>query len=170
MVGAEAKALGRGGVSTAARAAGLSRPTVHKAVAELASSSEATLAPGRSRRPGGGRKRAVDRDPEFVAAIESLVDPDSRGDPESPLRWTTKSTRRLAGALADLGHHVSHVRVAEVLHSLKYSLQGNATIQVLWSPVHDIEARRIDLDALDALRDLSQEQRGSHTSTRHLHR
>ena len=126
VVAAEAKALGRGGVTAAARAAGLSRPTVHKAVAELASPSEVLLGPGRSRRPGGGRKRAVDRDPELMTALESLVDPDSRGDPESPLRWTTKSTRHLADVLGDLGHHVSHVRVAEVLHRLKYCLHANA--------------------------------------------
>lgn len=145
VVAAEAKALGRGGVTTAARAAGLSRPTVHKALSELASPSETLLVPARSRRPGGGRKRAVDRDPELVVALESLIDPDSRGDPESPLRWTTKSTRRLADALGELGHHVSHVRVAEVLHSLKYSLQGNAkTIEGAQHPDRDAQFRYIN--------------------------
>lgn len=125
VAGAEARALGRGGVSIVARAAAMSRPTVHKALAELEGSPEA-MTPQRSRRAGGGRKKAVVRDPGLVEALESLVDPDSRGDPESPLRWTTKSVRNLADALGEAGHPVSHVRVAEILHSLKYSLQGNA--------------------------------------------
>lgn len=139
---AEAKALGRGGVTVAARAARLSRPTVHKAVAELAfpPAAEVLVDQGRSRRPGGGRKRAVDKDPELLVVLESLVDPDSRGDPESPLRWTTKSTRHLADALCDLGHHVSHVRVAELLHLLKYSLQANAkTIEGKQHPDRDAQ-------------------------------
>ena len=125
VVGAEAKALGRGGVTAAARAAGISRPTVAKALSELAGPPEA-MAPERSRRPGGGRKRAGDLDVGLVDALEALVDPDSRGGLESPLRWTTKSTRQLADALCAAGHPVSHVRVAEILHSLNYSLQGNA--------------------------------------------
>ncbi len=145
VVGAEAKALGRGGVTVAARAAGLSRPTVYKAIAELASPGEVTVAAGRSRRSGGGRKRVVDADPQLVVALESLVDPDSRGDPESPLRWTTKSTRRLADALGELGHRVSHVRVAEVLHALRYSLQGNAkTIEGAQHPDRDAQFRYIN--------------------------
>ena len=125
VVGAEAKALGRGGVTAVARAAGVSCPTVQKALVELAEPPE-TLTVQRSRRPGGGRKRAVALDPGLIEALEALVDPDSRGDPESPLRWTTKSTRQLADALTAAGHAVSHVRVAEILRSLKYSLQGNA--------------------------------------------
>ena len=125
VVGAEAKALGRGGVTAAARAAGMSRPTVHKAVGELAEPPQG-MTTQRSRRPGGGRKKAVDADPGLLGALDALVDPDSRGDPESPLRWTTKSMRKLAGALTEAGHPVSHVRVAEILHSLNYSLQVNA--------------------------------------------
>ncbi|MGH9043196.1 MAG: ISAzo13 family transposase [Acidimicrobiia bacterium] len=124
VVGAEAKALGRGGVTVAARAAGVSRPTVAKALGELAEP-PVEIAPMRSRRAGGGRKRAVARDPGLVEALEALVDPESRGDPESPLRWTCKSTRQLAGALCEAGHPVSHVRVADILHGLGYSLQGN---------------------------------------------
>lgn len=125
VVGAEAKALGRGGVSAAARAAGLSRPTVLKAVTELAEAPQ-PMAPQRSRRPGGGRKKAVALDPGLVDALKALVDPVTRGDPESPLLWTTKSMRNLADALTEAGHPVSHVRVAEILHSLEYSLQANA--------------------------------------------
>ena len=98
--GAEAKALGRGGVTAAARAAGISRPTVQRAMVELSEPPEG-IAPARSRRAGGGRKRAIDLDPGLIDALEALVDPDSRGDPESPLRWTTKSTRDLADTLTE---------------------------------------------------------------------
>jgi hypothetical protein len=144
VVGAEAKALGRGGVTVAARAAGISRPTVQKALAELVEPPEA-MVPQRSRRPGGGRKRAVVLDAGLVDALEALVDPDSRGDPESPLRWTTKSTRELADALSAGEHPVSHVRVAEILHSLKYSLQGNAkTKEGMQHPDRDAQFRYIN--------------------------
>ena len=137
--------MGWGGVSAVSRAAGLSRPTVKKAIAELSSPPETALAASRSRRPGGGRKRAVDLDPGLAAAVESLVDPDSRGDPESPLRWTTKSTRQLARALAGVGHPVSHVRVAEILHGLRYSLQANAkTIEGAQHPDRDAQFRYIN--------------------------
>jgi DDE family transposase len=122
--GAEAAALGFGGLSAVARASGLSVPTVRKGAAELAAGPQ--LAPQRSRRPGGGRKRAEVADPELAAALESLVDPATRGDPESPLRWTTKSTRRLARTLSEMGHRVSHVVVGELLRALGYSLQANA--------------------------------------------
>jgi DDE family transposase len=144
VVGAEAKALGRGGVTAAARAAGMSRPTVHKALAELAEPPHG-IEPQRSRRPGGGRKKAVDLDPGLVAALEALVDPDSRGDPESPLRWTTKSVRKLAATLSAAGHPVSHVRVAETLHSLNYSLQGNVkTKEGSQHPDRDTQFRYIN--------------------------
>jgi hypothetical protein len=126
VAGAEARALGRGGVTVAARAANLSRPTVRKAMTELAEPPLVPMSPQRSRRPGGGRKRAVALDPGLIKATEALVDPSARGDPESPLRWTSKSTRQLAQALTNSGHKVSHVRVAEILRSLNYSLQGNA--------------------------------------------
>ena len=145
VVGAEAKALGRGGVTAAARAAGISRPTVQKALAELAEPPAAMVAPQRSRRAGGGRKRAVDRDPGLVQALEALVNPETRGDPESPLRWTTKSTRQLANVLTEAGHPVSHVRVAEILHSLHYSLQGNAkTTEGAQHPDRDAQFRYIN--------------------------
>jgi hypothetical protein len=152
VVGAEAKSLGRGGVTMAARAAGVSRPTVQKALAELAQPPEA-MVPQRSRRAGGGRKRAVDLDPGLVGALEALVDPESRGDPESPLRWTTKSTRQLADALSAAGHPVSHVRVAEILHSLQYSLQGNAkTTEGTQHPDRDAQFRYINKTAKARLR------------------
>ncbi|SRR6266511_4377141 len=125
-VAAEAAALGRGGVSVAARASGLSRPTVYKGLAEL---DEPALDAGRARAAGGGRKRVVQTDPGLVAALEALIDPVSRGDPQSQLRWTTRSTRNLAEALNAAGHPVSRMRVGELLHQLRYSLQGNAKVR-----------------------------------------
>jgi hypothetical protein len=125
VVAAEARAVGRGGVSVAARASGLSRPTVYKGLAELGGE---VFGPDRVRAPGGGRKKVTDTDPRLLADLERLVDPATRGDPTSPLRWTTKSTRTLAEALAGTGHAVSHMRVDELLHELRYSLQANAKV------------------------------------------
>lgn len=122
---ADARAMGRGGVSAVCRASGLARSTVTRAMAEL---DEDPLERGRARREGGGRKRVVELDPKLPAALEALVDPSSRGDPESPLRWTVKSTRQLADALAAAGHRTSHTRVAELLHELGYSLQANVKV------------------------------------------
>jgi hypothetical protein len=122
---ADARAMGRGGVSAVCRASGLARSTVTRAMAEL---DDDPLEPGRARREGGGRKRVVELDPKLPAALEALVDPSSRGDPESPLRWTVKSTRQLADALATAGHPTSHTRVAELLHELGYSLQANVKV------------------------------------------
>jgi hypothetical protein len=152
VVGAEAKAMGRGGVTMAARAAGISRPTVQKALVELAESPEA-IAPARSRRPGGGRKRAVELDVGLIDALEALVEPDTRGDPESPLRWTTRSTRQLADALGAAGHPTSHVRVSEILHSLDYSLQANAkTTEGAQHPDRDAQFRYINKTSKARLR------------------
>ncbi len=124
LLGAEARELGWGGVSTVALAVGVSRSTVTSAVAELELPPE--LAEGRSRRAGGGRKSAVVNDPGLAAALDALVDPETRGDPESPLRWTCKSTRQLATALTADGHPVSDRTVAALLHQAGYSLQANA--------------------------------------------
>jgi len=118
---ADAERLGRGGVSTVARTSGLSRPTIHKALREL---HEKPLAPGRVRRVGGGRKRAQEVDPSIVEQLELLIDPATRGDPMSPLRWTSKSTRHLAMALSKAGCDVSHETVAQLLRARGYSLQG----------------------------------------------
>ena len=144
MAGAEAVALGRGGVTVVARVSGVSRPTVAKAVVELGEPAGLIVA-SRSRRTGGGRKRAVDLDRGLVSALERLVDPETRGDPESPLRWTTKSTRLLAGALCEGGHQVSHVRVAEILHGLGYRLQANSkTTEGAQHPDRDGQFRYIN--------------------------
>jgi len=126
LLGAEARSLGRGGVSVVARAARVSRPTVHKGLSELACGPPVAESSGRVRQPGAGRKRLREKDPELVGRLEALVDPDTRGDPMSPLRWTCKSVRQLADALSQQGHPVSHEVVRELLREAGYSLQANA--------------------------------------------
>ncbi len=120
---ADCAALGRGGISQVARASGLSRPTLYQGVHELEGREQSL---GRIRRPGGGRKSAEQKYPRLAGVLEKLVEPTTRGDPMLPLRWTTKSTRKLAEALAAKGIKVSHRVVAEVLSKLNYSLQANA--------------------------------------------
>src|ERR687890_575484 len=100
---AEALAWGRGGVAAVARATGLAAQTIRNGVKELRGTVPAA-ASGRIRRPGGGRKKTAERDPTVVADLERLVEPATRGDPESPLRWTSKSLRKLAAALRAAGH------------------------------------------------------------------
>ena len=119
----EARALGYGGIAVVARATGLSPATISRGLKEL--DSDAPLAGDRVRRPGGGRKRATTHHPTLLRDLEALVEPTAPGDPDSPLRWTCLSTRTLAVALEALGYSVSHTVVAELLHGLGYSLQGN---------------------------------------------
>lgn len=119
----EARALGYGGIALVERATGVSRATIQRGLEELATA--ARLPPDRTRRPGGGRKRATANDPTLLRDLDALVEPTAPGDPESPLRWSSKSVRTLAVALQALGHQVSHSVVAELLHDLGYSLQGN---------------------------------------------
>ena len=126
LLGVEARAMGRGGIARVAAAAGVSLPTVSRGLAEVSAGGTGRAGDGRVRKSGGGRKSLTETDPGLVKALEALVDPVTRGDPMSPLRWTTKSTRHLANALTAGGHPVSHVRVGELLHSLGYSLQSNA--------------------------------------------
>lgn len=121
--GSEAKPLGRGGIAVVSRATGLARNTIVRGLAEIRA--ENIPSPNRVRCPGAGRKRATVLEPGLVAALETLVDPVTRGDPESPLRWTSKSTRHLAGELKVRGYQVSHRLVADLLHDLQYSLQAN---------------------------------------------
>jgi hypothetical protein len=118
----EARALGYGGVSIVSRACGLSRKAITKGLGEIDAGS--TLAAGRIRRPGAGRPKTTVRDPELMRILEAIVEPDERGDPESPLRWTCKSTRKLAKELTDQDHPVSHETVAHLLNDMDYSLQG----------------------------------------------
>lgn len=122
----EAGQLGRGGVATVARATGLSRTTIYQGLEELAQRS----GPGffrqeRTRAPGGGRKRLAVKDPQVLERLERLVDPVTRGDPMSPLRWTLKSTRQLADVLTRQGHPIGRQKVSELLGELGYSLQAN---------------------------------------------
>jgi hypothetical protein len=123
MAASEAIAVGYGGVSLVSRASGLSRRTIANGIREI----DAGVAwpAGRVRRPGAGRKPITVSDPALVDTLEALIGDDTRGDPESPLRWTCRSTRTLARALTRRRHPVGHVKVAHLLHGLDYSLQSN---------------------------------------------
>jgi hypothetical protein len=122
----EAQALGHGGVAAVARATGLAESTIRLGRSDLlpTSKSAGVRTPGRIRQPGGGRKRLTREDQTLLAALDALVEPTARGDPMSPLRWTNKSTRKLAEELTGQGHPVSHVKVAQLLLELDYSLQA----------------------------------------------
>jgi transposase len=124
MVAAEALAIGRGGQLAVARATGVSRTMIQRGIREVRHP-ELQAPKGRVRRPGGGRKAMAVLDPTLRDDLERLVEPTSRGDPESPLRWTCKSVRKLAAELTAQGHQTSHRMVAELLHDLGYSLQAN---------------------------------------------
>lgn len=123
----EATTIGYGGISMVARATGLSRNTIAEGIAELSENTDGipVSSVSRIRRAGGGRKRLTERDPELLKDLESLVAPVTRGEPESPLRWTCKSTRKLAEALQNQGHAVKERTVAGLLKHLGYSLQSN---------------------------------------------
>jgi len=123
-LGAEALAAGRGGQAAVARVTGASAATIRRGLVELGQPA-LTLDRGRIRRAGGGRKRSVELDPTLRRDLEALIEPATRGDPESPLRWTTKSVRRLAAELGRQGHGVSYRIVAQLLHEMGYSLQAN---------------------------------------------
>ena len=142
LMGAEARVLGHGGIRLVAGAAGVREATVSLGVDELDSGAEPL---GRARRPGGGRKRAADLDPGLRPALVALVEPDERGDPVSPLRWTAKSTRDLAAELTRQGHKVSADTVGDLLREEGFSLQGNAkTIEGAQHPDRDAQFRYIN--------------------------
>ena len=145
MMGAQARALGHGGIRAVARAAGVREATVSLGAAELAGGAERL---GRARREGGGRKRLADTDPGLVPALLALVEPDERGDPGSPLRWTVKSVRVLAAELTRQGHAVSADTVDMLLHEQGFSLQGNAkTIEGSRHPDRDAQFGYINAQA-----------------------
>ena len=147
VMGAEARVLGHGGIKVVAAAADVSAVTVSRGVAELEGGGEPL---GRARRPGGGRKRVAGTDPGLKDALLALVDPESRGDPESPLRWTTKSTRHLAAALTAAGHPVSAPTVAALLKEESFSLQGNVkTLEGARHADRDAQFRYINAQARD---------------------
>jgi hypothetical protein len=126
VLGVEARELGRGGVKLVAAAAGVSPDTVARGLRELESGAAPT---GRVRRPGGGCKPLTATDPGLMQASEALVDPVTRGDPMSALRWTSKSTRTLANELTGQGHRVSSSTVGQLLHQAGYSLQANVKVR-----------------------------------------
>jgi hypothetical protein len=145
LIGAEARALGHGGIKAIARAAGVREGTVSLGVREL-DCGEGPL--GRVRRAGGGRKRVVDLNPALRAALLALVEPDIRGDPMSPLRWTTKSTRKLAGELTRQGHKVGADTVGDLLREEGFSLQSNAkTLEGKQHPDRDAQFRYLNEQA-----------------------
>jgi transposase len=123
---AEAVAYGRGGGMAVARATGVSRRAIRQGISELAA--PGSLPEGRVRRAGGGRKSAAEQYPGLREALEALVEPTTRGDPESALRWTCKSVRNLAEELRQQGYPISHQVVTELLHELEYSLQANRKV------------------------------------------
>ena len=143
MAASEAMNLGFGGVSAVHRASGLSRRAIAKGVLEL---QERTMPPaGRVRRPGAGRKPITVSDPLLLEALEAMIDSQTRGDPQSPLRWICKSTRTIAQQLGRKKHPVSHVKVAQILHDLNYSLQSNRkTEEGADHPDRDAQFRHIN--------------------------
>jgi hypothetical protein len=141
--GTEARALGRGGIAVVTRATGLARNTVVRGLKEL--DEDSPLDPARVRRAGAGRKRKAVLNPSLKDALERLVEPVTRGDPESPLRWTSKSTRMLARELNADGYSVSHVLVADLLHEMEYSLQANRkTMEGTSHPDRDAQFEHIN--------------------------
>jgi transposase len=142
LMGAEARTLGHGGIRAVARAAGVAESTVARGMSDLEAGAEPL---GRTRRPGGGRKRLSDLDPGLRPALLALVEPDERGDPMSPLRWTTKSTRTLAAELTAQGHRVGADAVADLLRQEGFSLQANTkTIEGRQHPDRDAQFRYIN--------------------------
>jgi len=141
---AEAAAAGYGGVSRVALATGVSRRAITAGQKELQGVVRPVVAAGRTRRPGAGRKTATAKDPGLTRDLEGLVEPSSRGDPETPLRWTCKSVRKLAGELQAAGHPASHDLVARLLHELGYSLQANQkTVEGGTHPDRDAQFQHI---------------------------
>ncbi len=123
MAANEAQCWGYGGVSIVSRASGLSRKAITNGIAEIKAG--IALPEGRIRRAGAGRKHITKSDPGLTAALDQLIEPETRGDPESPLRWICTSTRTVAAHLSKRGHPVSHAKIGQVLRQQGYSLQGN---------------------------------------------
>ncbi|HEY8827706.1 MAG TPA: ISAzo13 family transposase [Jatrophihabitantaceae bacterium] len=146
----EARAAGRGGIAATSRATGISVPTIRKGIAELESGKR--LDAGRVRKPGGGRHALTDLDPTLLRDLEALVESGSRGDPESLLRWTSKSVRHLAAGLREQGHSVHFTTVAKLLRLLGYSLQANVKSREGAShPDRDAQFERINAVATAAV-------------------
>ena len=149
MAASEALSLGYGGISRIRRACGLSRKAIAKGIQEIA---DGDSMPGRIRRSGAGRKSIVERDPKLLVSLDRLIEPDTRGDPESPLRWICKSTRNLAAQLTRQKHSVSHEKVAQLLRDQNYSLQSNRkTEEGADHPDRDAQFRYISAQVKRAL-------------------
>jgi hypothetical protein len=150
LAASEALSLGYGGVSRIRRASGLSRKVIAKGILEIA---EGDAKPGRIRREGAGRKSIVERDPKLLISLDRLIEPETRGDPESPLRWICKSTRNLAAQLMRQKHPISHEKVAQLLRDQNYSLQSNRkTEEGADHPDRDAQFRHINTQVKRALR------------------
>jgi transposase len=148
---AEAAAIGRGGIARVSRATGVSRRAIASGLDQLKAPDD--LGASRIRRPGGGRKRTVETDATLCADLERLIDPVTRGDPESPLRWTCRSIRKLTEELRRMGHATSHRMVAELLHELGYSLQANRkTIEGKGHPDRNAQFEHINRKVRAALK------------------
>lgn len=139
----EAEALGRGGITVVAAATGLARGTIRAGITEIRAGA-LVEADGRVRRRGGGRKRLETLDPGLLEALDALVEPGARGDPQSPLRWTCKSLRQLSGELAEQGHRASPQKISEMLYGMGYSLQAtHKTLEGTAHPDRDAQFRHI---------------------------
>lgn len=150
MAASEAVSLGYGGVTLVRRACGLSRKAITKGIREIQSG--VVPLPGRVRRPGAGRKSITTSDPQLLEALEEMIDGQTRGDPESPLRWICQSTRVIATELGRQEHPVSHAKVAQILHDLHYSLQSNRkTEEGADHPDRDAQFRHINASVKQCL-------------------
>ena len=150
MAASEAWVLPYGGVSRVHRACGLSRNVIAKGIREIQSG--AVLEAGRVRRRGAGRKPITVHDPQLMVALDRLIEPDTLGDPQSPLRWVCKSTRVLAAELRRQRHPISHVKVAALLHQQHYRLQGTRkTEEGADHPDRDAQFRHINATVKSAL-------------------
>jgi hypothetical protein len=148
--GTEARAAGYGGIAAVSRATGIAASTIGRGLAEL--SAKDRLAPGRVRRPGGGGKKLVEKDATLLADLLAMVEPDARGDPMSPLRWTCKSLSQLAGALVAIGHKIGRSAVGDLLHQQKFSLQANRkTREGENHPDRDAQFAHLNASVRDAL-------------------
>ena len=149
---AEARTAGRGGIAAVARITGLARSTIGRGLAELRGTASDAVARGRTRRPGGGRKKLTDTDATLLADLQGLVEPATRGDPQAPLLWTSRSLRNLAAALQAMGHRVCHNVVANLLRQLEYSLQSNRkTREGTNNPDRDAQFDHINTEVKAAL-------------------
>jgi len=152
LAAAEAQVLGHGGISLVSKATGLSRKAISKGLVELAGPPLKRLPPGRIRRAGGGRKALATHQPGIKSALERLVEPSTRGDPESPLRWTCKSVRHLSVELTAQGYPLCPQKVADLLHELGYSLQANRKVlEGAAHPDRDAQFRHLQAAVQQAL-------------------